>query len=384
MLIAEDEPIFRAALVDLVSGDPSLELIGKAEDADQAIEIARKEKPDVALVDVRMTGGGGQRATREISTLSPDTKVLALSASEDRNAVFGMLRAGAIGYLTKDVSTEALARAITNAASGQAILSRQVTAGVIKELVTLLDRSEELTEELATLDRTKSELVQILSHELRTPVTVIQGAVMTLAKPGHSLSSEEIADISHSARRATSQLSRLAGNVSAAASLGREGAEIPQRELSVSYLLSKAAAEFGHQSDSLVLPAEGKETSASVSVNLDLATRALVLVIENALELSPEGQVVEVQVKPEADNFEIHVSDRGPGIPEELREHIFDPFVQVDSSSTRSHPGLGIGLYLARRIMKAHAGKLEVFPRTGGGSTFVLTFPSAVAGGGGS
>jgi signal transduction histidine kinase len=376
VLVAEDEPIFQAALADLVAGDSSLELVGVASDADQAIEIARREKPHVALVDVRMPGGGGPRATLEIRALSPETKVLALSAAEDRDAVFGMLRAGAIGYLLKDVSPDSLIRAITHAASGQAILSRQVTADVITELVTLLNRSTELTEELETLDRTKSELVQILSHELRTPLTVIQGAAKILAKPGLNLSPEEIADISAAALRSTSRLSRLAGNVSAAAGLGREGAEIPTGVLSVNELFSKARAEFGHQSDRLVLPVEGEETSAYVSANLDLATRALVLVIENALEQSLEGQSVEVLVRPEADNVEIHVSDRGPGIPEELREHIFEPFTQVDSSSTRTHQGLGIGLYLARRIMKAHKGKLEITARTGGGSTFVLTFPS--------
>lgn len=380
VLVAEDEPIFRAALADLVAGESSLELVGTAQDADEAIEIARRERPNVALLDVRMPGGGGPRATREICVLLPETKVLALSASEDRDAVFGMLRAGAIGYLLKDVSPESLSRAITHAAAGQAILSRRVTADVIEELVTLLNRSEELTEELEALDRTKGELVQILSHELRTPVTVIQGSVRTLAKRELNLSSEQIADICASAMRATSKLARLAGNVSAAAGLGREDAEIPTRALSASELLSNVAAEFPHQRDSLGLPAEGDETSAFMSANLDLATRALVLVIENALELLPEDQAVEVQVRPEADIVEIHISDRGPGIPEELKEHIFEPFAQVDASSTRTHQGLGIGLYLARRIMKAHGGKLDVFPRTGGGSTFVLTFPALTTG----
>jgi signal transduction histidine kinase len=70
------------------------------------------------------------------------------------------------------------------------------------------------------------------------------------------------------------------------------------------------------------------------------------------------------------------ISDRGPGVPDELREQIFEAFTQTDASTTRSHEGLGIGLYLARRIMRAHGGRIEIAPRSGGGSTLVLAFPA--------
>jgi signal transduction histidine kinase len=74
----------------------------------------------------------------------------------------------------------------------------------------------------------------------------------------------------------------------------------------------------------------------------------------------------------------VHVSDRGPGVPEDKREEIFEAFTQTDTSSTRTHEGLGIGLYLAQRIMRAHGGSIGVLPREGGGSTFVLSFPAFV------
>lgn len=105
--------------------------------------------------------------------------------------------------------------------------------------------------------------------------------------------------------------------------------------------------------DSLSLPTEG-ETSTYLPANLDLAARALILVIENALDLSPEGQAVEIQAKNENDKIEIYISDRGPGIPEALKDQIFEPFVQGDS--TRTHQGLGIGEHVVRRIMRAHGG----------------------------
>lgn len=376
VLVAEDEPIFRAALADLIAGQSSLELVGTAQDADEAVEIARRERPNVALLDVRMPGGGGPKATREICALLPETKVLALSAAGDRDAVFGMLRAGAIGYLLKDVSPEGLVRSITKAAAGQAILSRTVTADVIDEFVILLDRSESFSEELQAFDRTKSELIQVLSHELRTPVTVIQGTVKTLVKPGIDLSSEKVADMVAGALRAMSRLSRLAANVSAAAQLGHEGTEVLARDLPVNELISMAVGEFPHQQDSIILAAQDREASAQISVNPDLATRALVVVLENALELAPETPV-EVGVRVKGREVDIYISDRGPGVPVEFRDQIFEPFAQLDSSSTRTHQGLGVGLFLARRIMQAHRGRIEMLDRIGGGTTFILTFDSA-------
>jgi signal transduction histidine kinase len=71
----------------------------------------------------------------------------------------------------------------------------------------------------------------------------------------------------------------------------------------------------------------------------------------------------------------VAVSDRGPGIAEEKRDRIFEAFTQLDSSTTRTHEGMGIGLYLTRRIMRAHGGSVDVIARDGGGSTFRLRFP---------
>src|SRR5436309_14093271 len=94
VLIADDEAAVRDALSDLIGSDESMEVVGTAGDADEAIELGRNERPDVALVDVKMPAGGGARAAREIRAESPQTHVVALSAYEDRSTVLEMLRAG--------------------------------------------------------------------------------------------------------------------------------------------------------------------------------------------------------------------------------------------------------------------------------------------------
>ncbi len=142
VLLADDEPGLRVALTELLSHEDRVELIGTAADAEEAIRIAESDRPDVALVDVRMPEGGGPHAARGISRVSPGTRVIALSAYEDRKNVMEMLRAGAVGYLVKGTAADELVHGIEMVAQGGTSLSAEVLGGVVAELATQLRREE--------------------------------------------------------------------------------------------------------------------------------------------------------------------------------------------------------------------------------------------------
>ena len=150
VLIADDEPALRGALADLLEHEDDVILIGSAGDADEAIALAGDEHPDVALVDVSMPAGGGARAAREIARCSPDTRVIALSAFEDRPTVLEMLRAGAVGYLVKGTAGEEIVDSIQKVMAGGASLSTEVIAGIVAELTKQLRRDDEEREQLDT------------------------------------------------------------------------------------------------------------------------------------------------------------------------------------------------------------------------------------------
>jgi EAL domain-containing protein (putative c-di-GMP-specific phosphodiesterase class I)/DNA-binding NarL/FixJ family response regulator len=135
VLVAEDEPSVRAALVALIQAEPNLELVGEAANATDAITIAGAQRPDVAVLDVRMPGGGGAAAVRGIRRKSPSTRMLAFSAADDRATVLEMLEAGVVGYLVKGSSIESIVDSIEQAAGGQGSLSVEITGDVIEELV---------------------------------------------------------------------------------------------------------------------------------------------------------------------------------------------------------------------------------------------------------
>jgi EAL domain-containing protein (putative c-di-GMP-specific phosphodiesterase class I) len=135
VLVAEDDDDMRAALVTLIQSEASFELVGAAADAAEAVKLAASSRPDVALVDVRMPQGGGTAAAIGIRKSSPDTKVIALSAHDDRSTVLRMLQAGAVGYLVKGVRVDEIIDAIKTVKEGQGTLSVEVTSDVISELV---------------------------------------------------------------------------------------------------------------------------------------------------------------------------------------------------------------------------------------------------------
>ena len=136
VLVADDEETVVDVLRALIGSDPSLRFVGAASDAEDAIELAVRERPDVVLLDVRMPGGGGLRATREITKRCGSTKVVALSAHEDSDTVISMISAGASAYVPKGDSTEKILRTIHKAVNSNYVATeRKPPLNVISPLL---------------------------------------------------------------------------------------------------------------------------------------------------------------------------------------------------------------------------------------------------------
>jgi signal transduction histidine kinase len=372
VLLVDDEGAIRDALSELIGTEPTLRVIGATGDGDEAVALAGKHRPSVVVLDVRLPGRGGPEIARDILSTSPRTSVLAVSAYADRSTVLEMLRAGAVGYLVKGAPGEELLTAIVRCARGESALSAEVTADVIAELVGSLERLERQTAEVHEFDRIKNEIIQMLSHELFTPISAIQGFAGTLAGNWKDIDEADAGLMAEAVSRASDRLRRLVENISAVARLGGGSSSLETSPVAVSEIVEAAVAEFPRRRERLRVSIG---PGPRIWADRNLATRALVAVIENALSLSWEESVL-IETRKAGDRLEISVSDQGLGVPLELREAIFEIFSQADSGTTRSHQGLGIGLYLARRIMDAHRGAIWLDDRAEGGSVVHLAFPA--------
>jgi EAL domain-containing protein (putative c-di-GMP-specific phosphodiesterase class I) len=141
--------VLRDAVAALIQAEGSMELVGVATDAGQVVDLAGTLAPDVAVIDVRMPEGGGAAAARGIRQVSPSTRIVALSAYEDRTTVLEMLRAGAVGYVVKGSSPREIVEAINRSYLGQSTLSAEITTDVVDELASQLVRESKEAERQA-------------------------------------------------------------------------------------------------------------------------------------------------------------------------------------------------------------------------------------------
>ena len=133
ILIADDQSLFREALKTLLCAYPDLEVIGDASNGEEALKLSFSLSPDIVLMDLRMPVMDGVEATRKIVQLGKKIKVIVLTTFDDDETVFEGLRAGAVGYLLKDVSSDKLTEAIRAANKGEYFLLPSITAKVVSE-----------------------------------------------------------------------------------------------------------------------------------------------------------------------------------------------------------------------------------------------------------
>ena len=137
VLLADDQRLFREALALLLSVQDDVQVVGEAADGAQAVDLAGRAAPDVVLMDLRMPVMDGPTATRHIRANHPQVQVIALTTFDDDADVFAAIRAGAIGYLLKDASSERLMEAVRAAVRGESVLEPCVAAKLVLRVAQL-------------------------------------------------------------------------------------------------------------------------------------------------------------------------------------------------------------------------------------------------------
>ncbi|HEU5098833.1 MAG TPA: response regulator transcription factor [Roseiflexaceae bacterium] len=179
ILIADDHPLFRKGMRTLLASLPDLEVVGEAATGDETTRLAATLQPDVILMDLQMPGGSGLAATRQIVQTSPHIRVLVVTLFEDDDSVFTALRAGARGYVLKDVDEAEMVRAIQAVSHGEAIFSPAIATRVLdffaatrpavhkEAFPTLTDREREILQLIAQ-GHTNADIARQLALSAKT------------------------------------------------------------------------------------------------------------------------------------------------------------------------------------------------------------------------
>jgi DNA-binding NarL/FixJ family response regulator len=169
VLLADDQPLLRRGFRMIIEAEADLTVTGEAADGAEAAECARRNAPDVVLMDIRMPGTDGIEATRRIIAADPAVRVLVLTTFDLDEYAFGALRAGASGFLLKDVRPAELVAAIRTVAAGNAVVSPRVTRRLLEEYAQLMPppagRAERYPQ-LAALTGRESEVLEAVARGL--------------------------------------------------------------------------------------------------------------------------------------------------------------------------------------------------------------------------
>lgn len=177
IVLADDHEVVRLGLMTLLNDQPDMEVVGEAGSGAEAVRAVERLHPDIVLMDIRMPGEGGIEATREITTRFPATRVVMLTSYADDELVVRAIRAGAAGYVLKQVGNEELLRAIAAAARGEALLDPRVTA----HLLSRVRAAERKADDDAFRDLSEREL-DVLAHLARGKTNAEIGALLNLSE----------------------------------------------------------------------------------------------------------------------------------------------------------------------------------------------------------
>lgn len=344
------------------------------------------------------------QARREAATLTVLNRTL-LEADHDVHAVLNLLRetfsvhsasllrrlpdggwhtAGAVGPEPPATAEEAdttadVSLALVLALRGPALQphDRRVLASFAAHLAVVLERQElaELAETATVLEqgnRVRTALLAAVSHDLRTPLAGIKAAVSSLRSRDVEWSEADRAELLATIEESTDRLHTIVANLLDLSRLQADAVRPILDEIGLDDVVSRTVAELPAGA---AVDLRFASDLPPVLADAGLLDRVVANLVENAIRHSPAGERVRLTTSSVGDHVQLHVVDRGPGVPDGHKEQIFEAFQRLGDSQGRD--GLGLGLAVARGLTEALGGRLTAEDTPGGGLTMVLDLPAA-------
>jgi two-component system, OmpR family, sensor histidine kinase KdpD len=301
----------------------------------------------------------GQQAGRGTDTL-PDASMYYQPLKTTRGVigVLGIKPIGTSTYLSPDQ------RRILDAFTNQVALAI--------EGARLIELSRQ-TELLEATEKLQTALLNSISHDLRTPLVSITGALSSLDEASPALDEEDRRNLIETAREEAERLNRLVGNLLDITRLEAGAMQLHREACDVQELIGSALEQIGTPLKNRQVKIEIADKLPLVHLDFVLFSRVLVNVIDNALKYSAPEKPIEIWAQVSRQDLEISIADRGEGIPVDNLERIFDKFYRVQRPDNVS--GTGLGLSICKGIVEAHHGSIRAENRRGGGVIFTIRVP---------
>lgn len=261
--------------------------------------------------------------------------------------------------------------------AGYLRMTRDVTREVrlMRELEELYSKEKRQREEAQRVGRMKDEFLSTISHELRTPLNAILGWAQLLTKGG--LSADIVKDAIETIYRNAKVQVTLVDDLLDMGRIISGKLKISTKRINLLPVVEAAidTVRPAALAKEIEIVAEWEYDEIMVEGDSSRLQQAYWNILSNAVKFTPQGGTIWVSVVAKSDSVTISIRDSGPGIDAQLLPRIFDRFFQADSSSTRTHGGLGLGLAIAKSLTELHGGEIRAASRKGEGATFTLSLP---------
>lgn len=366
VLVVDDDDDARASVRGTLEAEKFrvLEASGGAD----GITLFAREYSECVIVDAGMPEVDGFATCERIRALprGDETTIIFLTGRSNLDTFERALRAGADDFVTKPVLPDELLVRVEAARKLRWI--RAMRPGVHE----LLKRQHD---GLLRLQLEKERLMAFVVHDLKNPVNALDlHAQLVLREPALP---ERVRDSASQIRAEAQQLNRMIMNLLDVSKAGEGKLTAAPSRLDLPAVVAEVVAELDVLARAHDVTIRASLNVEEMNADRDLLRRILANLIENAVRHAPSGSEVTVTAVPAPSGTELRVADRGPGVPAELRERIFDAFVQADSDAELHAAGSrGLGLTFCKLAARAHGGRISV-EDAAPGAVFCVTLPGA-------
>lgn len=370
LLVVDDDPMVRLSVVDVLE-DVGYDVHGAAS-GDEAIEILSRRPIEIVLTDVMMEGTSGLELVERLPRLRPLSLAIVMTGFASKDVALSALRGGAFDLLEKPLTPDLVTRAVERAWMAQRY--RLENRRLLQELRKVNEELVEARDAAEAASRAKSQFLANMSHEVRTPLNGVMGCMSLLGK---TLLDDRQQRLVQGAKISSERLFDMLSDTLEFAATESAMPVLQPAPLSPAHLLRRTVEEVRQSvaAKGLALHLEvSKSAPEWVHMDGERLARVLKHLIDNSCKFAPSGSI-RVRLEQHQEALRLTVRDTGPGIPSHLHEAVFEPFYQVDSSSTRAAEGAGLGLSVCRRMVEAMGGTIHLETPADGGSAFVLRWP---------
>jgi signal transduction histidine kinase len=379
ILIVDDDAALLQALPEALYLRLSDSKVDTCDSALAAIQLIEQHDYDVIITDIKMPGMDGLALLVKAQEIRSHTPVIMITGHGEHDLAVQALRGGAYDFIQKPIDRDYLVAALKRAVQAHQLQRQVQEQQLALELhaKSLEQMVQKRTKELIESNAAKDKFLGIVSHELKTPLTSLKGMTQLLRRRVErvdvpSTLSAGLADMERAIRR----MEVLINDLLDSSLIETNMFVLHRKRCDLVQLCRTLIEEYtAGNGPSLAFELSGEPLEAEVDT--DRISQVIINLLTNARKYSPKGTPITVTLQQAGYEAALTVSDIGVGIPLEAQQHIFDQFYHMRDIQVQNglHTGLGLGLFISRKIVERHGGHIEVQSRPGEGSTFTVILP---------